>query len=233
MVVLATPGGVGLSRAALILAFVGAIVAGEAQAVSAVEPGKNGAAFDPPLPAISSVADLPDVSLGVALLSSLEMLSGGIGSTHALWHQLNEAGSDDAMTFTNVVRAPDGSATRHVFTRFEDLDLYVRKIMAARRAYTEEIDRRGYFKMAASYSVDAADDCSPDWFGDGSVMIHKAGAVFELWQGQKGFIGATVRETVVVIFHKGLHPPLVGRGGEEIHFVEAGGKCAITLAPSE
>jgi hypothetical protein len=209
------------------------VAAGETGAVSSPETGKNGAAFEPPLPAISSVAELPDTTLGLALLSSLEMLSGGIGSTHALWHQLNEAGSDDSMRFTNVVRAPDGSATRQVFTRFEDLDLYVRKIMAARQSYTEEIERRGYLKVASLYTVDAGADCSPDWFGDGPAMVHKAGAVFELWQGQKGFIGATVGETIVIIFHKGLRPPLIGRGGGDINLVEAGTACQMTLRPAE
>ncbi len=222
-----------MSRATLTLALLGVLAAGDAAAVSSQETDKNGAAFEPPLPAISSAPQLPDATLGMALLSSLEMLSGGIGSTHALWHQLNEAGRDESMRFTNVVRAPDGSATPQVFTRFEDLDLYVRKIMAARKAYTEEIDRRGYFKVATSYTVDAGPECSPDWFGDGRAMVHQAGAVFELWQGQKGFIGATVGETAVIIFHKGARPPLVGRHDGGLRLVEAGGKCEIALQPVE
>jgi hypothetical protein len=215
----------------LILGLVAVLAAGDAAAVSSEESDRSGAAFEPPLPAADAIPRLPDATLGVALLSSLEMLSGGIGSTHALWHQLNEAGSDESMSFTNVVRAPDGSATRHVFSRFEDLDLYVRKIMSARQAYTEEIDRRGYFKIGAAYMVDAGADCSPNWFGDGRATVQKAGAVFELWQGQKGFIGATVGDTVIIIFHKGLRPPLVGRGDTGIHLVEAGGKCMMTLQP--
>lgn len=222
-----------MRREALILAVAGVLAATGASAVSVEEAGKGGAAFEPPLPAPAAAVDLPDATLGVALLSALEMLSGGIGSTHALWHQLNETGSDEAMTFTNVVRAPDGTATKQVFTRFEDLDVYVRKIAAARQAYTSEINRRGYYSLSAAYKVNAAADCSADWFGNGPATIHKAGAVFELWQGQKGFIGATVGETIVIIFHKGLHPPLVGRSGAEIDLVEAGGTCRIALAPNE
>lgn len=202
--------------------------------ISEAKAGQGDAAsseIEPSLPPLSQVSELADEDLGFGLLAATEMLTGGVGTTDAVWEELHEKGVKELGTFTNVVTSPDGKTRNQVFKRFEDLHAYVEKIRRSHEAYKAEISRRGFQPVGPTYAVKAGKGCSPDWFVSGEATTERIEFLFALHQKDKAFLGASVRETVVIIFPGGDRRPLVGKIDHTgIALVEVGGKCEMKLS---
>ena len=189
----------------------------------------QGAAIVPLSPA-EQVSQLSGALLAFNVLAAEEMLCCSVGP-------MRDVALDNPKflnSFHHTFRSPDGSEKTIVFQTFEDLDRYVEEIRRRFETFKGEILRRGFTKLNSNFEANVSRGCAPEWLGTGHVTVESQDFLFELHQEKKRFLGATVKDAVVVISAGGFNSPLFGRvRSGRIDIKDAEGKCVMSLVPSK
>jgi hypothetical protein len=141
--------------------------------------------------------------------------AGVIETPYRLFKRRGEQEKAAPINVQHVYHYPDGTTKTVTIKTFKELKRLQNNQRSLYATYRKAIMQRGFRQLASSYNAMVTPDCSERWFASGQVAVQQNAFLIRVSQASKSFLGATVENSVIVVFPGGFLPSLSGKYGKK------------------